>query len=72
MTTFTALGVRKDFIEGLKELGIKTPTEVQKETIPYLLQNDADFIGLAQTGTGKTAAYGLPALHKIDTSKATI
>jgi ATP-dependent RNA helicase DeaD len=72
MTTFTALGVRKDFIEGLKELGIKTPTEVQKETIPYLLQNDADFIGLAQTGTGKTAAYGLPALHKIDTSKDTI
>lgn len=72
MTTFRALGVRKDFIEGLKELGITTPTEVQKETIPYLLENDADFIGLAQTGTGKTAAYGLPALHKIDTSRDTI
>ena len=71
MTTFTALGVRKEFIEGLKELGIKTPTEVQKETIPYLLENNADFIGLAQTGTGKTAAYGLPALHKIDASKKT-
>ncbi|PKH51128.1 DEAD/DEAH box helicase [Tenacibaculum sp. Bg11-29] len=72
MTTFRALGVRKEYIEGLKELGITTPTEVQKETIPYLLENDADFIGLAQTGTGKTAAYGLPALHKIDTSKDTI
>ncbi|WBX75531.1 DEAD/DEAH box helicase [Tenacibaculum ovolyticum] len=72
MTTFRALGVRKEYIAGLKELGITTPTEVQKEAIPYLLGNNADFIGLAQTGTGKTAAYGLPALHKIDTSKDTI
>ena len=66
MTTFTALGVRKEYVKGLKELGITTPTEVQKETIPYLLENNSDFIGLAQTGTGKTAAYGLPILHKID------
>ncbi|WNW02553.1 DEAD/DEAH box helicase [Tenacibaculum sp. HL-MS23] len=72
MTTFTALGIRKEYVQGLKELGITTPTEVQEQAIPYLLQNDADFIGLAQTGTGKTAAYGLPALHKIDTSKDTI
>lgn len=69
MTTFTALGVRKEYVKGLKELGITTPTEVQQETIPYLLENNSDFIGLAQTGTGKTAAYGLPILHKIDASK---
>lgn len=72
MTTFTELGVRKEYVKGLKELGITTPTEVQKEAIPFLLENNADFIGLAQTGTGKTAAYGLPILHKIDTSKNTI
>ncbi|WP_272148708.1 DEAD/DEAH box helicase [Tenacibaculum aiptasiae] len=71
MTTFTALGVRKEYVKGLKELGITTPTEVQKETIPYLLENNSDFIGLAQTGTGKTAAYGLPVLHKINPSKNT-
>ncbi len=69
MSTFLDLGVRKDFIQGLKELGIKTPTQVQKETIPYLLENKSDFIGLAQTGTGKTAAFGLPILHKIDANK---
>ena len=69
MTTFLDLGVRKDLIKGLKELGIKTPTEVQEQTIPYLLENKSDFIGLAQTGTGKTAAFGLPILHQIDPKK---
>ncbi|CAM1362948.1 DEAD/DEAH box helicase [Tenacibaculum xiamenense] len=72
MTTFRELGVRKDYIKGLNELGIKNPTQVQEEAIPYLLNNHSDFIGLAQTGTGKTAAYGLPVLHKIDASKKTI
>ncbi|WP_299109497.1 DEAD/DEAH box helicase [uncultured Tenacibaculum sp.] len=69
MTTFKTLGVKKEYIKGLKELGIVTPTEIQQEVIPYLLQNNTDFIGLAQTGTGKTAAYGLPILDKINTSK---
>ncbi len=72
MTTFTELGVRKEYIKALKELGITTPTEVQEATIPFLLENSSDFIGLAQTGTGKTAAYGLPILHQIDTSKNNI
>ncbi len=67
--TFKQLGVRKDFIEGLAELGIKIPTEIQKETIPILLQEKTDFIGLAQTGTGKTAAFGLPILQQIDASQ---
>ncbi|MGB1042268.1 MAG: DEAD/DEAH box helicase [Tenacibaculum sp.] len=72
MSTFINLGVRKEYVKGLKELGITTPTDVQKQAIPYLLENNADFIGLAQTGTGKTAAYGLPVLDKINPSKDSI
>ncbi len=67
--TFKQLGVRNDFIKGLAELGIKIPTEIQIETIPILLQEKTDFIGLAQTGTGKTAAFGLPILQQIDASQ---
>jgi len=66
MATFSQLGITKDYIKALKELGIKTPTDIQEKTIPALLQLKTDFIGLAQTGTGKTAAYGLPLLHQID------
>ncbi len=66
MSTFLDLGIRKDFIKGLKELGIKTPTEIQETASPTLLKERADFIGLAQTGTGKTAAFGLPILHQIN------
>ena len=68
MPTFSDLGVQKDFIKALKELDIKTPTDIQEQAIPVLLEAPTDFIGLAQTGTGKTAAYGLPILHHIDTS----
>lgn len=66
MSTFRDLGIHKNYIKSLKELEIKTPTEIQEQAIPILLASSIDFIGLAQTGTGKTAAYGLPALHKID------
>lgn len=69
MSTFKELGVRKDFITSLKELKIHTPTDIQDKAIPVLLQTNTDFVGLAQTGTGKTAAFGLPILHKIDASK---
>ena len=69
MPTFLDLGVRKDYIKALKELNIKTPTEIQEKAIPVLLESSTDFIGLAQTGTGKTAAYGLPVLHGINVSK---
>ena len=68
MATFSALGIRKEYIEGLKELGIKFPTEIQEKTIPILLNSKTDFIGLAQTGTGKTAAFGLPILHNINSA----
>lgn len=66
MTTFKDLGVHKNYIKSLKELGIKSPTDIQAQAIPMLLASAKDFIGLAQTGTGKTAAYGLPALHKVN------
>ena len=63
---FTALGIRKDLVKGLKELSIITPTEIQSEAIPLLVNNSTDLVAKAQTGTGKTAAYGLPLLQKID------
>ena len=72
MATFKELGVQSGYIKGLNELGIKEPTEIQEKTIPTLLNSKTDFIGLAQTGTGKTAAYGLPMLHQIDVSKPVI
>ena len=72
MSTFLDLGVRKEYVQALTELGIKSPTEIQGKTIPILLKSNTDFIGLAQTGTGKTAAFGLPILHHIDVTKPQI
>ncbi|RAJ16147.1 DEAD/DEAH box helicase [Olleya aquimaris] len=64
--TFKELGLDKNYVKSLKEIGIKTPTEIQAQAIPMLLNASTDFVGLAQTGTGKTAAFGLPLLHKIN------
>ena len=66
MSTFASLGIKKEFIESIKELGISTPTEIQQKGIPILLNNRTDFVGLAQTGTGKTATFGLPIVQQID------
>lgn len=66
VSNFTELGVNKNLVKGLKELNIVEPTEIQEEVIPILLNNVTDLVGQAQTGTGKTAAYGLPLLHRID------
>lgn len=66
MEKFEELGITKDFIKGLKELGIITPTEIQAEVIPLLLTTKTDLVAQAQTGTGKTAAYGLPLLQNTD------
>ena len=66
MATFSELGVNKEFVKALKEKKITIPTEIQEKSIPFLLNEGSDFIGQAQTGTGKTAAYGLPLLHKIN------
>src|SRR5690606_36737740 len=64
--TFKDLGVSEDIIKGLREMGINTPTKIQEEAIPILSEGTVDFIGQAQTGTGKTAAFGLPLLAQID------
>lgn len=66
MTTFKELGITPDYIQGLDELGIKTPTDIQAKTIPMLLGKATDFVGQAQTGTGKTAAFGLPLLASMN------
>lgn len=72
MTTFLDIGISKAYVKGLKELNIINPTEIQEAVIPVLLGTKTDLIGLAQTGTGKTAAFGLPLLNSIDSSKAEV
>lgn len=72
MKTFKELGVSANLIKGLEELGIQSPTPIQLEAIPFLLENGGDLIAQAQTGTGKTAAFGLPLLAKIDPAKKEI
>ena len=66
MKTFEELGVATPILQAIQELGYESPMPVQEEVIPFLLGEDNDVIALAQTGTGKTAAYGLPILQKID------
>ena len=66
MKTFEELGVSEDIRHAIEELGFEHPMPVQEEVIPYLLGNKNDVIALAQTGTGKTAAFGLPLLQKVD------
>ena len=66
MSEFLELGISKELVKGLNELGIHTPTEIQKKVIPLLLDKTTDLVGQAQTGTGKTAAFGLPLLQKIN------
>ena len=64
--TFSKLGLNKNLQKAIKDLGFVEPTPIQKDTIPYLINENKDLIALAQTGTGKTAAFGLPVLNKID------
>jgi len=66
MSTFKDIGITDGYRKGLAELGIEEPTEVQAKTIPKLLGKTTDFIVQAQTGTGKTAAFGLPLLASVD------
>jgi ATP-dependent RNA helicase DeaD len=66
MEKFKELGLSQELCENIGKLGFVEPTPVQEKTIPYILENDNDLVALAQTGTGKTAAFGLPLLQKID------
>ena len=72
MAKFSELGVDKSYIKALKALNIINPTEIQETVIPILLESQTDLIGLAQTGTGKTAAFGLPVLHAIDQNNSDV
>ena len=69
MNTFEALGLDERLMKAISELGFTTPTPIQEKAIPVLLSGTKDLIGLAQTGTGKTAAFGLPMLQLLDESK---
>ena len=66
LKTFEELGVSEDLLRAITEMGYEHPMPVQEEVIPYLLGEGNDVIALAQTGTGKTAAYGLPVLQKVN------
>ncbi|MGL4332506.1 MAG: DEAD/DEAH box helicase, partial [Bacteroidales bacterium] len=68
MKTFKELGICSEILDAITELGYESPMPVQEEVIPYLLAEDSDIVALAQTGTGKTAAFGLPIIQKIDVS----
>lgn len=69
MKTFEALGISAPLCEAIKEMGFESPMPVQEAVIPHLLGGGIDIIALAQTGTGKTAAFGLPILQNINISK---
>jgi len=66
MTTFEDLGVMPELLKAVGELGFEQPMPVQEKVIPHLLTGDGDVVALAQTGTGKTAAFGLPLLQRVD------
>lgn len=70
MKSFEELGVSEKILKAIKELGFESPMPVQEEVIPYLLEGQGDVVALAQTGTGKTAAYGLPVIQKTDVEEA--
>lgn len=66
MNAFEALGLNEQLIQAIKDLGFTVPTPIQEKAIPILLSGTTDFVGLAQTGTGKTAAFGMPLLQLIN------
>ena len=68
MNPFLELGIRHDIVNAISELGFEKPSPIQEKAIPVLLTGNDDFVGLAQTGTGKTAAFGLPLLEQLDFS----
>ena len=65
MITFSELGLREELIEAVSKLGFENPMPIQEKVIPFMLSNNRDLVALAQTGTGKTAAFGLPILNLI-------
>jgi ATP-dependent RNA helicase DeaD len=66
MKSFESLGLSRGLVESVLQIGFEIPTPIQEKAIPVLLKGNRDFVGLAQTGTGKTAAFGLPLLELVD------
>ncbi len=71
MTKFEALGLKQSILNAITDMGFETPSDVQEQAIPILLESDTDLVALAQTGTGKTAAFGFPLIQKIDAESRT-
>jgi ATP-dependent RNA helicase DeaD len=71
MTKFEALGLKQSLLNAVSDLGFESPSEVQEKAIPILLESETDLVALAQTGTGKTAAFGFPLIQKIDSASRT-
>ncbi|GAB5399928.1 MAG: DEAD/DEAH box helicase [Aureisphaera sp.] len=71
MSAFQQLGLEENLLQAISDMGFETPSEVQEKTIPILLQEETDIVSLAQTGTGKTAAFGFPMLQKINAESRT-
>jgi ATP-dependent RNA helicase DeaD len=72
MITFKETGLSDSILKSIEALGFVNPTPIQEKTIPYLLDSERDIIGLAQTGTGKTAAFGLPIIEKVDVNNKAV
>jgi len=71
MTTFDKMGLSPELLRGVTDAGFEKPTPVQEKAVPFLIKNRRDLIALAQTGTGKTAAFGLPIIDAVDTGDKT-
>ncbi|MBT2161044.1 DEAD/DEAH box helicase [Zobellia barbeyronii] len=71
MTKFEELGLSQPLLDAVKDMGFETPSEVQEKAIPLLLESEIDLVALAQTGTGKTAAFGFPLIQKLDSASRT-
>ncbi|PTX62913.1 ATP-dependent RNA helicase DeaD [Kordia periserrulae] len=71
MTKFEELGLQESLLRAIQDMGFETPSEVQEKAIPILLDKETDMVALAQTGTGKTAAFGFPLIQKINAESRT-
>ena len=67
MKEFREAGLKQEIMDAISEMGFEKPTPIQEKTISHLLSSRKDLIALAQTGTGKTAAFGLPIIQQVDT-----
>src|SRR5690554_2466156 len=68
MILFNEMGLRPEIQKAIESMGFEVPTPIQEKVIPYILESNTDVVALAQTGTGKTAAFGLPIIQQIDTT----